>query len=72
MSTRQTLTRIFRSGTMNLPDPNPTLSPKEVKDLYSVNYPQLTHADIENENNPLIEGDKMVYIFKMQPVKTKG
>jgi len=72
MSTLTTLVRIFRSGTLNLVDPSPSMSVEEVKDMYSANYPHLATAVIENPDNPIIEGNSMVYVFAPAPVKTKG
>jgi PRTRC genetic system protein C len=63
------LTRIFRTGSIQLPDPNPTLTPEQVKDYYSSNYTHLAGAVVEP---PSIEGTKMIINFKPAPVKTKG
>lgn len=64
-----TMIRIFRSGSIQLPDPDSSLTPEKVKDLYAVNHPHLAGAVIEG---PTTEGDKLVYDFKPAPVKTKG
>jgi PRTRC genetic system protein C len=69
MSGIQELTRVFRSGSINLPDPDPGLSGEQVKDFYSVNHPHLATAMLEG---PTIEGDKAVWTFVPAPVKTKG
>lgn len=65
----QALTRIFRFGSINLPDPEPTMKPEKVLELYMVNYPHLASAVIEQ---PTVQGSKMIYEFKPAPVKTKG
>jgi len=65
----KTLTRIFRFGSINLPDPDPSMKPEKVLDLYIVNYPHLASAVIEQ---PTVQGSQMIYEFKPAPVKTKG
>ena len=46
-------------GTGN--DPNVNMSPAEVMDFYSMNYPELTTATV---HGPEIEDDRAVYEFK--------
>ena len=41
------LPRIFKYNTMHLDDPDPKMSPEEVKEFYSNIYPELTQAEIE-------------------------
>ncbi len=50
-------------------DPDPSLSPKEVLDMYSVNYPQLKSASLSEPN---VIADRLVYSIELPPVKTKG
>lgn len=69
MSNAKNLTRIFRSGSIQLPDPDHTMKPEQVKELYSANHPHLANAVVEG---PATEGDYLVYEFKPAPVKTKG
>lgn len=64
-----TLTRVFRFGSINLPDPNPNLTPEEIKSLYAANYPLLEMASI---GEPFVDGDELVYPFHKSEVKTKG
>lgn len=65
----QTMNRIFRSGSIQMNDPDPSLTPEKVKDLYAVNHPHLAGAVIEG---PTTEGNNLIYEFKPAPVKTKG
>ena len=44
-----------------LDDPNVNMSPAEVMDFYSMNYPELTTATV---HGPEIEDDRAVYEFK--------
>lgn len=64
-----TLTRVFRFGSISLPDPDPSLSPEEVVKLYVPNYPLLEMATI---GEPYVEGENMAYPLNRQEVKTKG
>jgi PRTRC genetic system protein C len=69
MATIKTAQRIFKMGSVELPDPDPSLSPKKVVELYSTNYPQLKSATV---SEPELIGDRLVYIIELPPVKTKG
>lgn len=62
------VTRSFRFNKRVLPDPNPKLSPAQVKDLYATHYPELASAAIEG---PELKADKQVYTF-VRHVGTKG
>lgn len=62
------VTRSFKFQKRVLPDPNPKLSPAQVKDLYATQYPELASAAIEG---PELKADKHVYSFARQ-VGTKG
>lgn len=60
----------FKNGEtkITLQDPNPEMSPEEVMDFYSGNYPELTTATV---HGPEIENDMIVYRFKTT-IGTKG
>ncbi len=62
------VTRSFRFNKRVLPDPNPRLSPAQVKDLYATQFPELTSAAIEG---PELKNGQQVYGFATQ-VGTKG
>jgi PRTRC genetic system protein C len=53
---------------ITLDDPNPNLSPNEVRDLYANQYPELTNATLENKG---IINDKLVFEFN-SVLGTKG
>ena len=48
------------SSEKTLPDPNPKMSPLEVKDFYSLQYPEVLNSNITNEN---IENDELIIEF---------
>lgn len=54
--------------TIVLNDPNPNLTPNEVRDFYAPQYPELTNATIENKG---IIDDKNVFHFN-SVLGTKG
>ena len=62
------VTRSFRFNKRVLPDPNPRLTPAQVKDLYAAQFPELASAAIEG---PEIKHRQQVYGFTRQ-VGTKG
>lgn len=68
-STVQAPIRQFRIGSTNLPDPDPSMSPEKVVELYSASYPALRFATLEA---PRMEGDVMVIEAKLPTVQTKG
>lgn len=69
MATTATVTiRAFTLNGLDLPDPAPTMTPDEVRELYSATYPELTTATIEG---PEVRGNRLVYSFR-RAVGTKG
>ncbi|WP_341744785.1 PRTRC system protein C [Azonexus hydrophilus] len=62
------LERQFSYAGMMLPDPDPNLTPEQVRDVYANAYPEITTADI---TGPETNGDKLVYTFK-RAAGTKG
>lgn len=62
------LKRVFVHGSATLADPNTDMSPEEVMNFYSNQYPELTTSNV---HGPVVEGDKAVYTFKTT-VGTKG
>lgn len=61
--------RVFHFNGANLTDPDPGMSPEEVKKMYaSSSYPALTNASV---TGPETKGGKQVYTFKAA-VGTKG
>jgi PRTRC genetic system protein C len=62
------VTRTFRFNKRVLPDPNPKLSPAQVKDLYAAQFPELASAAVEG---PELKNGQQVYTLARQ-VGTKG
>ena len=60
----------FKKGNkdVNLPDPNPEMTPEDVARFYTAQHPELTSATI---SGPKVEGSKANYTFKTS-VGTKG
>lgn len=73
MFTVTTMERVFHfeqqgENTIILNDPDVTLTPGDVMDLYALTYPILTTAQLEG---PYIEDDQSVYKFR-STLGTKG
>lgn len=64
----QALTRAFRYGSLDLPDPGPAYTPTQVRDFYVNIYPEIAAAAIEG---PEAGDGHMVYTFR-RAVGTKG
>jgi len=62
------LARDFEFNGIRLPDPDPTMSPEQVRDLYAATYPDLTTASI---TGPDATGDKLRYRFALA-IGSKG
>lgn len=79
MSTTESLTatearvfvpeRIFRMGTVDLPDPDAALEPERALRLYAQQWPHLRRARLAP---PRMEGKRMIYEIEKPPVQTKG
>ncbi len=61
MAQKTTLKRVFKHGAIELPDPNPRLSPEQVRDQYAATYPGLATASIKG---PDYGEGKESYSFK--------
>jgi PRTRC genetic system protein C len=62
------LSRVFEFNGVRLPDPDPKLSPEEVRTLYAHQYPDITTASI---TGPEAVGDKLRYQFT-RAIGSKG
>lgn len=60
--------RVFKHNGQTLSDPDPSMSPEEVMNFYSNQYPELTTSNV---HGPKVENDQAVYEFKTT-VGTKG
>lgn len=64
----QPLKRSFQYNNQNLGDPNPNLSPEQVRELFAAAKPELSSAVIEG---PELLNGRRIYRFVTQ-VGTKG
>lgn len=62
------LTRVFKHGSAELPDPNPTLRAEDVRDIHAIQYPELATAAIEG---PVVREGKRIFTYSTK-VGTKG
>jgi PRTRC genetic system protein C len=62
------LQRSFNYMGLELADPDPALTPEQVRDAYAAQYPEITTAVIEG---PDASSDKLVYKFT-RAIGTKG
>ncbi len=62
-------TRIFKMGSLELPDPAPDLTPNEAIKMLAVNFPPLSQGIL---GAPELRGDTLVYPLEKPPVKTNG
>lgn len=62
------LTRKFQYNSITLSDPNPALTPDQVKEVYAGQYPELTNAVVEG---PVTRGNTATYKFT-RAVGSKG
>jgi PRTRC genetic system protein C len=60
--------RVFKFGKIELPDPNPKFTEKQVMDFYANQYSELTNGSI---GTPQYKNDKVIYEFNTN-VGTKG
>lgn len=63
-----TLSREFTYNGVKLPDPNPNMTPEEVRAVYANQYPDLATASI---SGPEADGGKLRYSFA-RAIGTKG
>jgi PRTRC genetic system protein C len=62
------MSRSFTYNGVKLPDPDPRMTPDEVKNIYSNQYPELATAAI---SGPEPSGDHFQYSF-VRAIGTKG
>lgn len=68
MTNVTTAGRLFQYSGLNLPDPDPKMSPQAVKDYYQMAYPELVNATVEDGQ---FDGHNQVFTFR-RAVGTKG
>ena len=66
MATATRLTRIFRLGATDLPDPDSDLTPEQVLEAYKEQYPTLRYGKVQEVG---VEGDLLV--FQLIPAEFK-
>jgi PRTRC genetic system protein C len=64
--------RIFMYGTMRLADPNPAMTPQEVKAHHATTYPDLVSASVTLEKTEEKNGAKIETWQLKRSVGTKG
>jgi PRTRC genetic system protein C len=64
----ETQKRVFTYNSRNLPDPDPEMSPDEVRAFYAGTYPELQSGVVDG---PEEDGNKLVYELR-RAVGTKG
>ena len=62
------LSREFNYNGVRLPDPNPSMTPEEVRQFYAAQYPDITTASI---TGPETESDRLRYSFT-RAIGSKG
>ena len=62
------LSREFSYNGVKLPDPNPWMTPEEVRQFYASQYPDITTASI---TGPEADGEKLRYSFT-RAIGSKG
>lgn len=70
MTTIATPTRVFRMNTIRLDDPDPSMDPNDVRELYAASYPHLAAATVSGPE--VNDKHELVYTFEPPAVKTKG
>ncbi len=64
-----TLKRVFKYSSLNLPDPDPSMSPLAVRDFYASSmYAELASATVDG---PEFSGESACYSF-VRAVRDKG
>jgi PRTRC genetic system protein C len=62
------MTREFFFNSIKLPDPNPTSGVEQVREIFALQYPEITTAAVEG---PEVVGNRLRYTFS-RAVGTKG
>lgn len=63
------MTRVFRFGATDLPDPDADLTPEQVMDHYAAQYPSLRQGKIDQGE---AQGDRLVFTMKASEYKPNG
>lgn len=68
MATVTALVRVFLYNSRQLPDPDSSLTPAQVKDFYTAIHPELVNAAVEGGE---FDGDRQTFSF-VRGIGTKG
>ncbi|WP_019023111.1 MULTISPECIES: PRTRC system protein C [unclassified Thioalkalivibrio] len=68
-ATTETMTRIFRLGATDFPDPDPQMQPDDVVELLQRNNPAMPPCQLGERS---VEGNRLVFTLDKEPAKTKG
>lgn len=66
--THEVMPRVFKYSGATLPDPDPSLTPMQVRDVLSALYPELSSAEV---GEPVVNGGTLEYTLS-RAVGTKG
>lgn len=69
-TTTKPAVRVFKIGSVTLPDPDPSLSPEEAVLLYAGSYPQVIDAPLTGPE--INTANEAVYHVERPIAKTKG
>lgn len=61
--------RVFRMGSIDLPDPDSELTPEQALEHYANQYPQLLRGKVQELG---AEGDSLVFVMKPCEYKANG
>lgn len=64
----ETVTRVFEHDQLELPDPDPDMTPEQVREHYATQYPALSNARVQAEG---ISDGTQVFSFE-RSIGTKG
>ncbi|HZR33788.1 MAG TPA: PRTRC system protein C [Nevskia sp.] len=71
MSTIITPKRTFKFNGITLQDVDPTMTPEQVIEAYTPNYPSLAYC-VVGEPQVADDGSEITYVIDKPPAKTKG
>jgi PRTRC genetic system protein C len=70
MVQKSELKRVFKLNSTELPDPDPKMSPEEVKRHYGPNFGAVLELAVVT--GPTLEGERLVFHFEQPQAKIKG
>lgn len=64
----QALERVFQHDSLELPDPDPEMTPEQVREHFATQFPELSNAQVTSEG---ISNGQQVFSFE-RSIGTKG